>query len=514
MTERFHHVPLDHPYLPRFEAAHEMDRDGETTMIAVGIVDDALAAGHPDDKSAAPRVLTGASGAAHVQAALQPHLAEAISCDHEAEQHSLEAVQWAREALEDAERRRDLPNEQVQLQDGSSLTRGQVHERHNRLLGATAQREGRGDFEHNATPPGLAIRVLVVIVLSLIEVFLLIWPVTDASWSDPKSVAYVASLVVLFLFMNEQLPRLAGLAVRAAREALHAAWENTRVGLSAGRGGDTDAGREITGHVDARLVRAAERSKRIRCAVLGVVLAVYSAVMYTRVDRLAAGLGWPLPFVLLAAGLITVFTSGSVIVMTWWWSRGNGLGDHLREHGAITAESRSIAGDLVGEFRDHARSSGDAADQARRQLDHAEQAVHKGYQVIGVGLQKAAKILDQETVHMPKPENLFAAGRPFRDRTIGNIVRAKSILSEAEQILIGSPPFDPAGPAPNPWESRTAPRQALANPAFVDSHQLGNMHTPASAPVPRWRRHWIQVTAGSVLLTLSALVAIALLIHR
>jgi hypothetical protein len=511
MTERFRHVPLDHPYLERFEAAHEIDRNPETTVMAIGIVDDALAAGHPDDKSAAARVLTGASGAAHTQAVMQPHLDEAIRYDAAADEHAADAVQQAQEAHQVAEERRDLASEAVQLSDGSSLTRGQVRERHDEIMRAAAQREGRGDFEHTLVPPGLVSRVLVVTVLSVIEVFLLIWPVTDASWSDPKSVAYVAGLVLLFLFMNEELPKLSGLAIREAREAEHAAWENTRVGLSAR---DPGAGREITGHVDERLVRHAVRRKTRACGILGTVLAVYSAVMFTRVDRLAAGLGWPLFFVLLAAALITAFTAGSVLVMTWRWSRGNKLGDQLREHGAITGQSRAIAEDLAGQFREHARASGDAADDAHRQLDLAEQALHQGYQAVGLGLQKAAKILDQDSVLTPRPENLFAAGRPIRDRVIGEIARARTILTQAEQILTGSPPFDPAGPAPNPWESRTAPRQARANPVFVDPYQLGALHTPGTAATPPWRKRWLRAAVGAALFTLTALAAAAILIHR
>jgi len=37
----------------------------------------------------------------------------------------------------------------------------------------------------------------------------------------------------LFVFMNEHLPRVAGLAIREEREAIHTAWELTHVGLSA-----------------------------------------------------------------------------------------------------------------------------------------------------------------------------------------------------------------------------------------------------------------------------------------
>jgi hypothetical protein len=512
MSERFRHVPLDHPYLARFEAAHEIDRNPESTIIAIGIVDDALAAGHPEDESAAARVMTGASGAAHFQAGMQPYLAEAVRYDQAAEGHSVEAVQWAQDARQVAEERRDLPNESVQLSDGSSLTRGQAQERHDRLLETAAQREGRGDFEHNSLPPGLVTRALIIIVLSVIEVFLLIWPVTDASWSDLQSVAYVVSLLVLFLFMNEQLPKMSGQSVREAREATHAAWENTRVGLSAARSGDLDAGREVTGHVDERHIRAAERKKRFRCSVLGAVLTVYAAVMFTRVERLAAGLGWPLPFVLLAAGLITIVTAGSVVVMTWWWSRGNGLGDHLREHGAVTSESRAIAEDLAGQCLAHARSSDDAADQARTQLDLGEQAIHSGYQTVGLGLQKAAKILGQDVVPVPRAENLVAPGRPIRDRATGNIELAGTVVAQARQLLAASPPFHPAGSAPNPWESRSAPRQAPVNPAFVDPHQLGSLHAPDATPHGR-RRPPLHLILGAAVVALAMVAVAAVILH-
>ena len=124
------------------------------------------------------------------------------------------AVEEAKEARQATERRRDLPNETVRLSDGSARTRGQVHAGHDTRLAAAAQRETRGDFEHNVRHPSPAARLLVVVVLALIEVFLLIWPVTDANWADPKSVAYVGGLVVLFVFMNEQLPKITGLAIR------------------------------------------------------------------------------------------------------------------------------------------------------------------------------------------------------------------------------------------------------------------------------------------------------------
>jgi hypothetical protein len=296
---------------------------------------------------------------------------------------------------------------------------------------------------------------------------------------------------------------------------LHAAWENTRVGLSAGRRGDPEAGREITGHVDPRHVRAAERKKRVRCTLLGAVLTVYAAVMFTRVLRLASGLGWPLPFVLLAAGLITVFTAGSVVVMAGWWSRGNGLGGHLREHGAITGESRAIADDLASQSRAHARASEDAADQAHRQMDLAEQAIQRGYQIVGLGLQKAAKILGQDSVLVPRPENLFPPGRPIRDRVTSNIDRARDVLADAQQLLAATPPFHSAAGAPNPWGCRSAARQAPANPRFVDPDQLGPLHipdTPATAGIAAWRTPWVRLAVTSGLLA-AALATVFILFH-
>jgi hypothetical protein len=507
MSDRFSHLPLDHPYLARLHAVHQMDRNPDTTSMALGIVDDALAAGHPADETAAIRVMTGASAAAHCQALIQPHLTDAIDHDVAANEHSVTAMRWSEAAREDAEHCRALPAESVRLADGSSLTRGQVHGRQEQLLDTAAQREGRGDFEHTQTPPGPAIRALLVTVLSVIEVFLLIWPVTDASWADVSSVGYVAGLVAIFLVMNELLPKRAGHAIRAAREARHAAWEITSVGLSEARCG-RELGRQLTGHVDERQVRAAERRKWLWCCLLGGVLAVYAAVMFTRVQRLAAGMGLGLPFVLLAAGLITIFTAGSVIVVAIWWSAGNSLGDQLREHGAIVGESRALAAACRNRFREHASYLSQAADLARSELDLAEQALQDGYQAVGLGLQKAAKLLDLQTVPTPRPENLFPAGRPIRDRAVSNIATAHRAVLAAERAMAESAPFTPTGPAPNPWKFRSWSRQAPANPAFVDPFQRGVLHgSPPADPI--WRV-WTRPAVAIALMALAALAAVVL----
>ena len=154
-----------------------------------------------------------------VQATMKPFHDRATTHDKAGEQHSVAAAAAAKAAKQMAEQRRDLINEAVRLSDGTSRARGQVHAGHDARLAAAAQRETRGDLEHNAKPPSLAARLLVVVVLALIEVFLLIWPVTDANWADAKSVAFVGGLVVLFVFMNEQLPKITGLAIREAKTA-------------------------------------------------------------------------------------------------------------------------------------------------------------------------------------------------------------------------------------------------------------------------------------------------------
>ena len=513
MPGKFHYVSLDNPYLQRFEEAHAIDSDPQSTTMAISIVQDAVANGHPGNDEAAVKVLTGPSAAMVVQATMKPFHDRATTHDQAGEQHSLAAVDASRAAKQTAEWRGDLINETVQLSDGTSRTRGQVHAGHDARLAAAAQRETRGDLEHNARPPSLAGRWLVVVVLALIEVFLLIWPVTDANWADAKSVAYVGGLVVLFVFMNEQLPKITGLAIREAREAVHAARELTHVGLTASRSDEPGAGRETTGHVDERFVRTAERKRATWCAVLGTVMAIYATVMFSRVERLAAGLDWPLTFVLLAAALITVFTVGGMLVLTWWWSRGNALGDQLREYGAITDESRSLAEDLAEEYQDHVRGSEQAAAEAHSELDLGERAMYDGYHTVGVGLQKAAKILDQEKVHIPKPTNLFAIGRPIRSRAAGHLDEAKAILAEAGQILASASPFDPAVVHPDPWTPRSAPRQARANPAFVDPYQLGVLHTLVTEHVPLWRRPRLWTVLGAALVILIGLLVIATLVQ-
>lgn len=254
MPGQFHHVSVDDPYLERYEEAHAVDRDPQSTTMAIGIVRDAVAAGHPREEGAAVKVLTGASAATAVQATMKPFHDRASEHDKAAERDSLVAVEEAKDARQAAELRRDLPDQPVRLSDGSSRTRGQVHSGHDARLSAAAQREMRGDLEHNASQPGVLARWLIVVVLAVLEVFLLIWPVTDATWADPKSIAYVGGLIVLFVFMNEQLPKITGLAIRDAREVIHAAWELTSVGLTVSRGEDPEVGRETTGHVDGRFV--------------------------------------------------------------------------------------------------------------------------------------------------------------------------------------------------------------------------------------------------------------------
>jgi hypothetical protein len=92
MTGRFHHVSFDNPYLDRFEEAHAIDHDPQSTTMAIGIVTDAVAAGHPGDGAAAAKVLTGASAATAFQATMNAFHDEAITHDHAAEQHSADAV--------------------------------------------------------------------------------------------------------------------------------------------------------------------------------------------------------------------------------------------------------------------------------------------------------------------------------------------------------------------------------------------------------------------------------------
>ena len=252
--------------------------------------------------------------------------------------------------------------------------------------------------------------------------------------------------------------------------------------------------------------------KQVRCATLGAVVTIYSAVMFTRVERLAAGLAWPRAFVLLAAGLITVITVGGMLVLPWWWSRSNGLGDQLRERRVITDESRTIAEGLANQSRAYARLCAEATDHAYRQLDLAERVLHHGYHTIGVGLQKAAKILDQQSVLTPKQRTCSrSAGQPLRDRAKHNIEQGKAIIAEAQQILIATLPFESAGPHSSPWAARSA-LGGPANPAFVDPYQLGTLHVPEPRPFPlEGGMPWVSAVASVALLAVAVLVVAVIL---
>ena len=205
-----HSVPPDDPNLETYEHAHAIDYDMVSTNLAISIHRAALAAGHPGDPDAARHGNDRQAGAAAIQATMNPFVDEAIGIDEGAGAHAGQALDWASQARTYADQRSRLPLEQVKLADGSSQTRGQVHVGHAQRMHAAAQRVGRGDTEHTMRPPGPGLRLIVAAVLSAIELGLLIWPVTDASWADAMSVAYVAGLVVLFLLMNDQLPGMPG----------------------------------------------------------------------------------------------------------------------------------------------------------------------------------------------------------------------------------------------------------------------------------------------------------------
>jgi len=509
MTGLFPQVPLDDPALDRYEQVHALDKDVPSTNMAIMIAQQALAAGHPENPDAATQALTGPAASAGIQTTLKPYFDTAINHDTVAEEHSAEAVEFAQDSLNIAQQRSDLPEEPVQLSHGPSRTRGQVQTSHDECLVQAAQRESRGDFEHHATQPGLAIRLLIVPVLAVIEVFLLIWPVTNASWADPKSVAYAVGLVAMFLVGNELLPKWTGITTREAREADHATKELTQVSISAGQGGDRDKGRQAAGQVDERHTAHTKRRRTAFRAGLGIVLMIYAAVMFTRVVRLAEGLNWPLPLVLLAAALITVFTAGAPIVLAWWWSRGNKLGDQLREYGAITDESRMLALQLGDHSREQARASGAAVQEAQRHLDLGEQAIYDGEHVVYVGMQKAAAILGQKSVLLPNPENLHSPGRAIRDGAAENLRRAASILTEAQRIL-DADPF-PDSHAPNPWELRIEPRHALPNQANIHPSQLSILHVEDTTALRRWRDpRLLGVVLGVVVLAVLAAALIML----
>ena len=475
-------MPLDDPNLHRFEHVHALDSDVPSTTMAIMIVQQAMAAGHPGNPDAATRTLTGPAAATAIQATLKPFVETAVDYDKSAQQHAAEAVELARDSLDTARRRSDLPAESVQLSDGSARTRRQVQASHDEWLVTAAQREARGDVEHDARQPGWAIRLLVVPVLALIEVFLL---------------------------GNEFLPKWAGVTAREARVADHGAKELTQLAIAAGKAGDRDKGREAAGQVDERHVAHTRRRMVVFRAALWVVVTIYAAVMFTRVTRLAVGLGWPLAFVLLAAGLITAFAAGAMIVLAWWWSRGNKLGDQLREYGALMDESRFLASELCDQARAETRASGAAAKDAQCQLDLGEQALHDGQHVVYVGMQKATTILDQASVLLPGPENLHSPGRAIRAAAIQSLDQAAAITAEAQQILDTNPAPFPDAPPPNPWKFRIQSRHALPNAAHVHHSQLTTVH--ASGTPPARRRRGARLFAAVIGLVVVAVLAAGVL---
>lgn len=489
MTDMVPGIALDDPLLERFQQMHDLDQDPESTNLAVVLVKTARDHGYPDDKKAASRALTGPPGAVVLQATTRKYLAAAGKYDEAAAERAGESLELVRQATSLVSQRQELATEAVTLSDGSSQTRAQVQVGHRERLVAAAQRESAGDYEHRAGAPDWPVRVAIVVVLSVLEAFLLIWPVTNASLGDWRSELYFGGLLALFMIMNEQLPKLAGWSVREGREARHAAHELTAIGITRGRDGDTE-GRQILGLVDPARVRATARSAWMGCLWLGVVVLVYAMVMFTRILWLAAGLHRSLLFSVLAAALITTFTAGAPVLLAWWWSRGNALGDELQEYGMVTAKSRARQEELAWEVQARIRDAEATIYEAELSLQQGEQVLAQGQEVVAVALQKAASILGLPAVLGPDQANLRPVERPVRDGARQTLTQAADALEQVGTNLAGPAPFEPGETPPIPWAVRGEPRTALPIPEYVDAAQHGTLTAPTAAPERPPRLRW------------------------
>lgn len=73
-------------------------------------------------------------------------------------------------------------------------------------------------------------------------------------------------------------------------------------------------------------------------------------------------------------------------------------------------------------------------------------------------------------------------------------------------------PFDLAVRHPNPWDARSAPRQARANPALVDPNELGALHGTPEV-LQWWQRPRLRIVLAASLTFVTVMVAIAVLAH-
>lgn len=58
----------------------------------------------------------------------------------------------------------------------------------------------------------------------------------------------------------------------------------------------------------------------MNCALLGVLLIIYSVTAFPNVVHIAVAWHWPLPWALVMAGLIVTLTGGTTIVTVRWWA--------------------------------------------------------------------------------------------------------------------------------------------------------------------------------------------------
>lgn len=231
--------------------------------------------------------------------------------------------------------------------------------------------------------------------------------------------------------------------------------------------------REIAGRIDTPEIQAAWRRMWLWIAGAAVLVAVYSAVVFLRVDELAKRLpDWPAGFPTLVATLFTLLTLAALVMLTVWAANRSSLREAKDALAPIVAETHAD----IKNYRDHAEelieTSRLRSEETITLLAQAESIVQDGQNQVVRYVQKTNLLMGQSIPILPLSEHLGPFARVERDLATARLDETETIVVQSRRALETEPDFTVVMPLDNEWEPRTRERAALPNPDFVDPARL------------------------------------------
>ncbi|MEU2033258.1 hypothetical protein [Nocardia amamiensis] len=470
------YLPIDHPLFPRWLSASQLEPDERARQLSAVLVRTCPPGnfGKPGECS---EHLQGMGAAHTVQAVVAQAMDERVKPHINRADAVADRFMASNDLLEQKKKQRgELADEAVDWISGR-ISRAQNRDRIGLYQELAAQREVGGKYEHLHAPgagwKGHAVAAIVAVLE--IVVTLRIFNV-DLTHLHPASFfPWLAATALLALF-NTCVAAYLGSCRRSARESVDAAFElHGREAAQAHRSAIADDnghhGRFYAGSPAGLAPRTQEVReiafrRSVAFTLFFVPLAILLMAMYWRLGKMTVPLdlgifGWLVPAVIV--GIVGALQWTLVVEPN---SRGNILGDYLREAKRIDDESVTKDRQLLSDAQQAAQAGPKYVETVKGVLLEAEEEVAAALDVVHRGFQIAYVTLGVDTMGNVRPENLVRPSERqlerIRSRVQEQVDRLVALADDLDRPAL--PPLKEPSTAMGIF---ALPRHAHADPLWV-----------------------------------------------